>query len=93
MGRENTLSDILRYRNAYMLALSASMGSMFYGWDIGLMGGILTLKSFGDYFGINKMSASAQANFSGNIVSILQAGCLCVAINIQYLWITVHMDI
>ncbi|KAG1738447.1 general substrate transporter [Suillus paluster] len=61
-------------RNAYILALSASLGSIFFGWDTGLMGGILTLKSFQSYFGINKMSASAQANFNGNIVSIMQAG-------------------
>ena len=29
------------------------------------------------------MSASAQANFNGNIVSILQAGCLCVDLHLQ----------
>ncbi|OAX41463.1 general substrate transporter [Rhizopogon vinicolor AM-OR11-026] len=75
MGCKNALADISRYRNAYTLALSASMGSIFYGWDIGLMGGVLTLKSFQQAFGIDKMSASAKANFNGNIVSIMQAGC------------------
>ena len=85
MDCRNVLSEISRYRNAYILALSASMGSIFYGWDTGLMGGILTLKSFQNYFGINEMSASAQANFNGNIVSIMQAGCLYVVVqNIQY---------
>lgn len=74
MGFKDALTDISRYRNAYTIALSASMGSIFFGWDTGLMGGILTLKSFQSYFGINNMSASAQANFNGNIVSILQAG-------------------
>ncbi|CCM00812.1 uncharacterized protein FIBRA_02854 [Fibroporia radiculosa] len=72
---KGTLAEVSRHRNAYILALSASMGSIFYGWDTGLMGGILTLASFQDYFGINKMSASAQANFNGNIVSIMQGGC------------------
>jgi len=76
MGCKNALSDISRHRNAYILALSASMGSIFYGWDTGLMGGILTLGSFKSEFGIDKMSASAQANFNGNIVSIMQAGCV-----------------
>jgi hypothetical protein len=85
MGYKKALSDISRHRNAYLLAFSASMGSIFYGWDTGLMGGILTLESFQNYFGINKMSASAQANFNGNIVSIMQAGCLYVVIIIQYL--------
>jgi hypothetical protein len=82
MGFKGVLTEVSRYRNAYTLALSASMGSIFFGWDTGLMGGILTLKSFQDYFGINKMSASAQASFNGNIVSILQAGCLYVIMNI-----------
>ncbi|KAG1738437.1 general substrate transporter [Suillus paluster] len=75
MGFKDTLTDASRYRNAYTLAFSASLGSIFFGWDTGLMGGILTLKSFQNYFGINKLSASAQANFNGNIVSIMQAGC------------------
>ncbi|KAG2337443.1 general substrate transporter [Suillus weaverae] len=74
MGFKDALTDISRYRNAYIIALSASMGSIFFGWDTGLMGGILTLKSFQSYFGINNMSASAKANFNGNIVSIMQAG-------------------
>ncbi|CCM01657.1 uncharacterized protein FIBRA_03719 [Fibroporia radiculosa] len=71
---KGTLAEVSRHRNAYILALSASMGSFFYGWDTGLMGGILTLASFQDYFGINKMSTSAQADFNGNIVSIMQGG-------------------
>ncbi|KAG1829724.1 general substrate transporter [Suillus subalutaceus] len=76
MGFKDALADASRYRNAYTLALSASMGSIFYGWDTGLMGGILTLKSFQHYFGIDKLSASDQANFNGNIVSVMQAGCI-----------------
>lgn len=76
MGFKDALADVSRYRNAYTLALSASMGSIFFGWDTGLMGGILTLKSFQDYFGIDKLSKSDQANFNGNIVSVMQAGCI-----------------
>lgn len=76
MGYQAELDNLSRNRNAYVLALSASMGSIFFGWDVGLIGGILSLPSFKQYFGINHMSASAQANLNGNIVSILQAGCL-----------------
>ncbi|KIK97019.1 hypothetical protein PAXRUDRAFT_137157 [Paxillus rubicundulus Ve08.2h10] len=57
------------------------MGSIFYGWDIGLIGGILSLPSFQQYFGVDKISASAQANLNGNIVSILQAGCFFGALS------------
>ena len=80
MSFKGVLAEVLRYRNAYTLALSASMGSIFFGWDTGLMGGILTLKSFQNYFGVSEMSASAQANFNGNIVSIMQAGALYVVL-------------
>lgn len=83
MGFKDALVDFSRHRNAYTLALSASMGSIFFGWDTGLMGGILTLTSFQHYFGIDKLSASAQANFNGNIVSIMQAGCMYVIKNIE----------
>ncbi|KAG2066388.1 hypothetical protein BDR04DRAFT_1030208 [Suillus decipiens] len=78
MGFKDTLADVSRHRNAYTLALSASMGSVFYGWDTGLMGGILTLKSFQHYFGIDKLTAFAQANFNGNVVLVMQAGCMHV---------------
>ncbi|KAI6039839.1 hypothetical protein EDC04DRAFT_3002887 [Pisolithus marmoratus] len=48
-----------------------------FGWDIGLIGGVLALPSFQQYFGLDKESASARASLSGNIVSVLQAGGLC----------------
>ncbi len=78
MGFKNQLAEIARYRHAYAIAASASMGSIFYGWDIGLIGGVLALPAFKTYFGLDKMSASAQADLSGNIVAILQGGSLCV---------------
>ena len=78
MTFKSTIEEIVRYRHAYGLAASAAMGSIFYGWDIGLIGGVLTLPSFVSYFGLDKMSASAKADLSGNIVSILQGGSLCV---------------
>jgi hypothetical protein len=76
MGYKQQLADISCYRNAYGLAASAAMGAIFYGWDIGIIGGLLALNSFQRYFGQDKESANARANFSGNVVSVLQAGCL-----------------
>ena len=75
MGIER-LDDVVRYRHAYALAASAAMGSIFYGWDIGVIGGVLALPSFKTYFGLDKLSASANADLSGNIVAVLQGGCL-----------------
>ncbi|KIP03499.1 hypothetical protein PHLGIDRAFT_94735 [Phlebiopsis gigantea 11061_1 CR5-6] len=61
------------------------MGSIFYGWDIGLIGGVLALPSFKSYFGIDKLSKSATANLSGNIVAVLQGGCFFGALFTGYL--------
>ncbi|KAF9068982.1 general substrate transporter [Rhodocollybia butyracea] len=78
------LQEISRYRNAYILALSAAMGSIFYGWDIGLIGGVITLTSFEKSFGVDKLSAPAHNNFNGNIVSILQGGSFFGALSMGY---------
>ena len=76
MGVKQQLDELVRFRHSYALAASAAMGSIFYGWDIGLIGGVLALPSFKHYFGLDKLSASANANLSGNIVAVLQGGCL-----------------
>ncbi|KIK55133.1 hypothetical protein GYMLUDRAFT_176156 [Collybiopsis luxurians FD-317 M1] len=84
MTIRHELREVAHYRNAYILSLSAAMGSIFYGWDIGLIGGIITLASFQVSFGVDKLSASAKADFNGNIVSILQGGCFFGALGMGY---------
>ncbi|KAG2033315.1 general substrate transporter [Suillus americanus] len=68
------LRDIIQYRNAYFLAFSATTGFICFGWEIGLIGGVLALPSFQEYFGLLSESASARASTSANIVSVLQGG-------------------
>lgn len=80
MSFKGYFADVVRYRHAYVIAASAAMGSIFYGWDIGLIGGILAMSSFKSYFGLDRMTSSEQANLNGNIVAILQGGCLYVRI-------------
>ncbi|KAJ7170852.1 general substrate transporter [Mycena crocata] len=84
MTLKDQLHDIQRYRNAYFLALSAAMGSVFFGYDIGIIGGVIALPAFKEYFGINAMSASAKAALSGNIVAILQGGAFFGALGTGY---------
>ncbi|KAI6133493.1 general substrate transporter [Pisolithus thermaeus] len=79
------LQQTIQYRNAYFLAFSATAGYVCFGWDIGLIGGVLALPSFQDYFGLDKESASARASLSGNIVSVLQAGGFVGAIAASWL--------
>ncbi|KAK4966991.1 hypothetical protein LTR66_012010 [Elasticomyces elasticus] len=77
-------ADIKRYRRAYILTAVASFGGMLFGWDTGLIGGVLTMSSFQHSFGLNSKS-SQFANLSGNIVSVLQAGCFFGAMSSFYI--------
>ena len=45
-----------------------------FGWDTGLIGGVLTMDAFQESFNLDAKS-SDFANLQGNIVSVLQAGC------------------
>ncbi|KAI0696926.1 sugar transporter [Cytidiella melzeri] len=45
----------------------------------------LALPSFKRYFGLDKLSSSANANLSGNIVAVLQGGCFFGALFTGYL--------
>ncbi|KAF8839536.1 general substrate transporter [Paxillus ammoniavirescens] len=74
MNLKKELDELIQYRNAYFLAFAATTGYVCFGWDIGLIGGVLALPSFQQYFGLDKESSAARAALSGNIVSVLQAG-------------------
>ncbi|KAJ7818460.1 hypothetical protein B0H14DRAFT_2838916 [Mycena olivaceomarginata] len=82
MTLKSGLDDFSRYRNAYLLAVSVALGSLFYGYDVGLIGGVLSLDSFQHYFGLDKMTPSEKAWLNGNIVAILQLGCLLGAVGV-----------
>ncbi|KAJ6623978.1 general substrate transporter [Mycena sp. CBHHK59/15] len=90
MSVKSQLEDIAHYRNAYFLALSAAMGSVFFGYDMCVAAGerhnrgIIALPSFKSYFGLNALNASAKAAVSGNIVAILQGGCFFGALGVGY---------
>ncbi|KAF3764556.1 general substrate transporter [Cryphonectria parasitica EP155] len=66
--------SIQAHRRTYVLTAVASFGGMLFGWDTGLIGGVLTMKSFQHSFDLDSKSAS-YANLQGNIVSVLQGGC------------------
>ena len=68
------LADIKQYRRVYWLSIVASFGGMLFGWDTGLIGGVLTMKAFQKSFDLDSKSKDFK-NLQGNIVSVLQAGC------------------
>lgn len=83
-GFRGILADIHTYRRAYVLTIIASFGGMLFGWDTGLIGGILTMSSFQQSFALDKTSKNFS-NLQGNIVSILQGGCFFGAASSFYL--------
>lgn len=81
-------ADIKEYRNAYILTVITAFGGMLFGWDTGLIGGVLTMEPFRESFNLKDTTAAekkAFSNLSGNIVSVLQAGCFFGAMSSFYL--------
>jgi len=76
-------SDMKAYRRVYFLTAVASFGGMLFGWDTGLIGGVLTMDSFQHSFHLDPRSPDF-ANLQGNIVSVLQAGCFFGALSSFY---------
>ncbi|KAF2264184.1 MFS quinate transporter-like protein QutD [Lojkania enalia] len=77
------LADIKAYRTAYILTAVASFGGMLFGWDTGLIGGVLTMDAFQRSFNLDKDSPDFSS-LQGNIVSVLQAGCFFGALSSFY---------
>ena len=63
------IDNIGTYHRAYILTVVASFGGMFFGWDTGLIGGILTTSAFQKSFALNPKSKDFK-NLQGNIVSV-----------------------
>lgn len=82
--KKTILADIKTYRRAYILTAITSFGGMLFGWDTGLIGGVLSMKAFQESFDLNSKSSSFK-NLSGSIVSVLQAGCFFGAMSSFYI--------
>lgn len=75
--------DLHAHRRTYFLTCVAAFGGMLFGWDTGLIGGVLTMSSFQNSFALDPDSPE-YSNLSGNIVSVLQAGCFFGAMSSFY---------
>ncbi|KAJ5786759.1 uncharacterized protein N7503_011971 [Penicillium pulvis] len=64
---------IFNLRLLYLL-IAVSWGGAFYGFDTGNIGGILTLPSFENAFGLSNLTATEMDNRKGTIASMLAAG-------------------
>ncbi|KAL7420951.1 hypothetical protein Q5752_004905 [Cryptotrichosporon argae] len=59
-----------------VLAVFGAMAATLFGYDLGFIGGVVTLPAFLDDFDLSTKSAAAQTAFSSNVVSVFQAGAI-----------------
>ncbi|KAJ8122202.1 hypothetical protein O1611_g9901 [Lasiodiplodia mahajangana] len=64
----------------FLLACSACFGAASFGWDSGVIGGVIKLDTFITDYKLGDTSTVASANLQANIVSVLQAGCFVGAL-------------
>ncbi|KAJ9477153.1 Quinate permease [Pseudozyma hubeiensis] len=76
--------DLQQHWRVYLLGICASFGGLLFGWDTGLIGGVLSMPAFQEDFGLQDDPAKLAA-LKGNIVSVLQAGCFFGAASSFYL--------
>ncbi|CAO3687204.1 hypothetical protein G6F70_007740 [Rhizopus microsporus] len=60
------------------------IGGFLFGYDIGVISGVLAMPTFPTYFGMQGDPATV-ATMKGNIVSLLQAGCCAGALLVNFL--------
>ncbi|CAE6382950.1 unnamed protein product [Rhizoctonia solani] len=78
--------DLTLNKRAYFMAVSACWGGMLFGWDTGLIGGVLPRQSFKHSFGLDTPAmAKDYANLQGWIVTVLQGGCFFGAMSAAFI--------
>lgn len=64
-----------------MLTLVAYLGALLFGYDTGVMGGVLEMTSFKEDFGLplgsGGFAEAESAYVASNVVALLTAGCFC----------------
>ncbi|KAF2021477.1 general substrate transporter [Aaosphaeria arxii CBS 175.79] len=69
----------------FLVSLVACAGALLFGMDMGIMGGVLTMKTFKQQYGLIGKSDKQIANLSSNIVSVIQAGAFAGALVASWL--------
>ncbi|KAF7622458.1 hypothetical protein AFLA_008995 [Aspergillus flavus NRRL3357] len=75
--------EIYNFR-VVLISLSACGASMLFGFDMGVIGGVLTMNSFKEQYGLKGKEDTVLANLESNIVSVIQAGSFLGALVSTY---------
>lgn len=73
-----TPKEVYNYR-IYLLTICVCLGSWMFGYNNGIIGGVLVLPSFYRDFSLPPVGTSSYNTITANIVSFLQIGGLCGA--------------
>ncbi|KAI0405838.1 MFS sugar transporter-like protein [Xylaria palmicola] len=76
---KNDPKEIYGWR-VFLVACSACFGAASFGWDSGVIGGVIKLDTFKRDYHLGDGTDIASANLQANIVSVLQAGCFAGAL-------------
>ncbi|KAE8149876.1 general substrate transporter [Aspergillus avenaceus] len=68
-----------------VISLTACGASMLFGFDMGVIGGVLTMSSFKEQYGLVGKEDTTLANLESNIVSVIQAGSFLGALVSAYM--------
>ncbi|KAI0149005.1 general substrate transporter [Pestalotiopsis sp. NC0098] len=79
---EAAQSDPPEIYNARVLIIStvACGGALLFGMDMGIIGGVLTMDTFKDQYGLSNQPETVTAQLSSNIVSVIQVGAFAGAL-------------
>ncbi|CAO3686482.1 unnamed protein product [Rhizopus stolonifer] len=69
---------------SFIATTISCIGGFLFGYDIGVISGVLAMPTFPTYFGILG-DPSTIATMKGNVVSLLQAGCCVGALLVNFL--------
>jgi len=69
----------------YALACSACFGGMLFGMDSGIIGGVLTMDTFKNTYGLAGLVGVPLADLQANIVTTLQCGCFVGALGTGFI--------
>ncbi|KAF9891417.1 hypothetical protein FE257_004273 [Aspergillus nanangensis] len=70
-----THQEIRKHKGAFLVSAVANCASMLFGFDTGVAGAVVALRSFQNDFNLGSAKTAKFAATSSNLVALLNAGC------------------
>lgn len=73
------MESLRKHKHAFLVSAAINIGAILFGFDTGIAGGVVSLGSFKDEFGL-LTSKSESANATSNVVALLDLGAFLGAL-------------